>query len=145
MGYHLNLIKNDGKSFVLNDIKTALQNNTDFELQEKDKVVKIVSKKEENDLVAFYHNGMIWSEKYTVELIIFLLKLSSILDARVRGDEFETYKTSTKTFIHPEDIELIKKANEINQKVYQRGKYKSFLVYVLIMLAFVVIGLLIRE
>ena len=145
MGYHLNLIKNDGKSFILNEIKTALHNNTDFELQEKGKVVKIFSKEEENDLVAFYHNGMIWSEKYSEEQIIFLLKLSNALDARVRGDEYETYETSTKTFIHPDDVELIENANRINQKAYQRGKYKSFVVYVLIMLTFVAIGLLIGK
>lgn len=50
-----------------------------------------------------------------------MLDLADSLGARVRGDEFETYISNNNTYLHPDDISLIKKANKAGEDLIKES------------------------
>jgi hypothetical protein len=63
----------------------------------------------------WYQDGELWVKSPELWEIAHLLVLANNLRARVRGDEFETYESTDKTFLHPDDRQLRKEA-EVQSK-----------------------------
>jgi len=56
---------------------------------------------------ALWHgDGELWTRLDDTWVIEPMLELAQELDARVRGDEFETYATPEQTYAHPDDKRL---------------------------------------
>lgn len=49
-----------------------------------------------------------------------MLEIASRLGARVRGDEYETYRSLTETYFDPEDLEEKKKAEEESRELLRK-------------------------
>jgi hypothetical protein len=47
--------------------------------------------------------GELWSSTPDPEFVALMLELAGLLGARVRGDEYETYRTPDQTYPHPDD------------------------------------------
>jgi len=106
MGYHLNLVSNDTQrddGFVIGEIREQLAQSDVFGVERDRDGYMIVSKDSDNDFAAFFSNGYVFITQTTEKDIKLFLELGEILNARVRGDEGETYKTPTKTYIHKND------------------------------------------
>lgn len=62
--------------------------------------------KESDDLqpvLLHYTDGELWTDDPQPQAIEQMLHLADALDARVRGDDFETYRTAVETYDHPDD------------------------------------------
>lgn len=57
------------------------------------------------------HGGELWIKNPEENDIADMIHIANQLEARVRGDEFETYDSVNHSYIHPEDVDLIKKVN----------------------------------
>lgn len=51
----------------------------------------------------WFSDGEIWTKNPNEENITKMISIAEKLKARVRGDEMETYRSATETYIHPED------------------------------------------
>jgi hypothetical protein len=58
----------------------------------------------------YFQKGELWTSNPEPCSIAPMLALARQLDARLRGDEFETYESADKTFLHPDDVQLRKAA-----------------------------------
>lgn len=52
---------------------------------------------------AHYDDGVIWASRIGGETLEEFISMAKLLDARVSGEEYETYETAEKWYIHPDD------------------------------------------
>lgn len=50
-----------------------------------------------------YEDGVIWASRIGGETLEEFISIAKLLDARVSGEEYETYETAEKFYIHPDD------------------------------------------
>jgi hypothetical protein len=50
-----------------------------------------------------WSDGEIWTKSPDDDVLAMLLQVANRLDARVRGDELETYRGVGDTYVHPDD------------------------------------------
>ncbi len=94
----------------------------------------------EGTCTLWYQDGELWTQnpdKWQIEVMV---DLANRLDARVRGDEWETYKTSNKTFRHPDDAPLRKEAEARSKALLVRSMREQRLIRNAIVGLFVVLG-----
>lgn len=56
--------------------------------------------------VLFLQVGELWVSNPSLQLLGMMIELARELGARVRNDDFETYRTVFETYIHPDDAAL---------------------------------------
>jgi hypothetical protein len=73
---------------------------------------------EESEIVVFDDSGgELWATNPSDPLLELMIELAGYLGARVRGDEYETYRSLDDTYIHPDDQAL----RNANYPPAQRG------------------------
>lgn len=105
MGYHLTVLKTTGSKLVPithEQFITACEKHPELSLG-TDKTTADLNKDGALFARLFYQEGTIWTKVPEEEVLIVLLSLAKELNARVRGSEGETYRTSTETYQHPDD------------------------------------------
>lgn len=60
--------------------------------------------------VLFLQVGELWVSNPSRQLLGMMIELARVLDARVRNEAFETYRTVFETYIHPDDAALAAQA-----------------------------------
>lgn len=60
--------------------------------------------------VLFLQVGELWVSNPSLQLLGMMIELARELGARVRNDDFETYRTVFETYIHPDDAALAAQA-----------------------------------
>lgn len=60
--------------------------------------------------VLFLQVGELWASNPSRQLLGMMIVLARELGARVRNDDFETYRTVYETFVHPDDAALAAQA-----------------------------------
>lgn len=59
----------------------------------------------EDFFVLWHKDGELWAKTPDARELDSMIELAGVLDARVRGDEFETYETSERCYAHADDID----------------------------------------
>jgi hypothetical protein len=73
---------------------------------------------EESEIVAFDDNdGSLWTASPSDPLLSLMIELAGKLNARVRGDELETYLSLEETYVHPDD-QVLHEANRPKQQAW---------------------------
>lgn len=57
--------------------------------------------------VMFLQAGELWASNPGDALLALMLELARELGARVRDDEFQTYRNAWETYVHPDDVALL--------------------------------------
>lgn len=73
-----------------------------------------------------------------------MLKVAELLNGRVRGDEFETYKSPTEVYIHPDDKQGIERAELLSEEVKARTKMRGIIMHVCIFGSFLMLVLIFK-
>ena len=142
MSYHLTILRSSQRKQIpiaLDEAKVAAQ-NLGWEYQNSPPT--FLRHAENATCTLWYKDGELWvktPEPWEVEQ---LLALAQHLDARVRGDEFETYKSIDKTFFHPDDQQFRKEADAksralISQSLREQRLIRNVIVGVFVALAVV--------
>ncbi|WP_295749522.1 hypothetical protein [Undibacterium sp.] len=96
-------------------------------------------------LTVWLQDGELWTKNPSELAIIEMLKLAQQLNARVRGDEFETYRTATETYNHPDDDELKKAAELEIQSIVRGTKKRQWLLNAIILGFFIALALVAKN
>jgi hypothetical protein len=95
-----------------------------------------------------YQEGELWTRNPEEWAIAPMISLAEALNARVRGDEFETYAADGTTFAHPDDASLRPKAARESHALladYRRDQKRMRNVIVGFFVALAAIGYLIGK
>jgi hypothetical protein len=92
----------------------------------KDEQRALVLEDSEEPVALWFSGGEIWTKNPTEATIEQMLLIAEHLKARVRGDEFETYRTPTDTYLHPDDAEKYAKSRKEVERIIRSTRIKSF-------------------
>jgi hypothetical protein len=111
MGYHVTILRSAaGKQqpIALDEARAAAASIDGWECVDSPPTFAL--EREERTLTLWYNDGELWTKNPDAWGLDQMVRLAGALDARVRGDEFETYSSSDETYSHPDDVQLGKEA-----------------------------------
>ena len=88
---------------------------------------KIIFRNERHFLSIDEENGELWCKNPDEEEMVEMLQLANEMNARVRGDEFETYKSINETYIHPDDKKFVDTNRKQASNIAKQAKRKQLI------------------
>lgn len=85
-------------------------------------------------------NGVLWSKDPEPNEIQIMVALASELGARVRGDNFETYRSADDTYFDAEDAEDRVKSELEGQRILNSSKTEDLKIKIAIVIIFSLVG-----
>jgi hypothetical protein len=142
MGYHVTILRTKDASYIpieFEEVQKAINSLNGWEYIRQDNA--FVKTSENNDsCILWYDNGELWTKTPSDWALEQMLDLAPLLSARVRGDEFETYKTIDRWYIHPDDIQFKKEAKAVVDVTLAKEKKEQNLIRMIIIGFFVLLG-----
>lgn len=85
-----------------------------------------------------FMDGELWTKNPGDNEIEVMLDIATKLGdgTRVRGDEFETFRTPTETYVHPDDKSAIQQAEESGRQLKKTIRRKQWILNLVLMLIF---------
>lgn len=128
MGYHVRIVRgdfpskgrdisSDGNSFI----EAALGRlGFSIEAGASGSGKQLYRRRGENEVCLFLDDGEVWAKNPDETDIEAMIEIAEELGggARVRGDEGETYRSATETYIHPDDLGEAVSDEESSRRVY---------------------------
>ena len=96
----------------------------------------VISKNDSRSFRFILQNGQLWAKNPGEDEIETMLEVAHLLNARVRGDEFETYRSVNDTYIHPDDKEEFDKAKAETKRAIMRSRMIPGIVKIIALLVF---------
>jgi hypothetical protein len=93
-------------------------------------------------VLLIWQDGEIWTRNPELETLTEMIVLAHRLQARVRGDEFETYRSPGDTYRHPDDAGAIEAANRETERVIKSTRLRQWKLNASIFGAFLLLALL---
>jgi hypothetical protein len=87
-------------------------------------------------------NDELWTKNPTEATLSVMLQFATHLGARVRGDELETYRTPTETYLHPDDAAAKDEGKRDTRALIRRTRLKSLALHAAIFGSFALLILL---
>jgi hypothetical protein len=119
MSYHLTILRStNGKQIpiLLEDVKTAAHQMGNWEFTDSPPTFTFTLPQGEITMWYETDEGEIWAKSQGEIWELYpMIALANSLNARVRGDEFETYETADKTYFHPDDEPIKKECLRVTQ------------------------------
>lgn len=120
MGYHVTILRSSqGKQLPisLNEAVSAAKSIEGWSYTETPPTFEYNCA--EGTCALWYQDGELWTKNPEEWCINAMLVLAKRLEARVRGDEWETYDTE-RTYLHPDDIALRAEAETQSKALLSR-------------------------
>ena len=95
-------------------------------------------------LTLFWQDGEAWTSNPDEAALAVMLELAERLDARVRGDEFETYRTPQDSYFHPDDRKAFAQAHAEVDAMIRRTRLRSYVLNAAIIAIFILLGLIVH-
>lgn len=92
----------------------------------------LVSLANEDAPALWLNDGKLWTTNPSEDTLTAMIAFAGHLGARVRGDELETYRTATETYLHPDDTEAKAHSSAKTRALIRRARFKSFVLHVAI-------------
>ncbi|MDO8774196.1 MAG: hypothetical protein Q7K57_36885 [Burkholderiaceae bacterium] len=140
MGYHLSILRsNQGKQIPisLSEAVSIAQELEGWSYSENPPTFEYSCN--EGTCTLWYQDGELWTKNPQEWELDVMLALASRLEARVRGDEWETYGAGS-TFLHPDDVSLRVEAEAISKRLLSREIKQQTLICNVIVGFFVALG-----
>ena len=143
MGYHVTILRTEnGKqvSIPRPQVEAVLATRADLEFSATGEGALEITVRSKGDAspLLIWEDGEIWAKNPDSETLGLMIELAGALNARVRGDEFETYRVVGETYRHPDDL----KAIEATKRNLRRAKVNDWIVRLGIVAAIMASGLL---
>lgn len=112
MSYHVTIVRTqEGKQLPISRAETeaAVAPRADLDARPTAEGELEISVKELGDSspLLIWQDGEIWTRNPEDSTLALMIDLAKALDARVRGDEMETYRAVDDSYQHPDDAEAI--------------------------------------
>lgn len=144
MGYHLTVLRTEG-------FRTLPIPRSEFVAEARRMPELILSVDEtsagyiragELRATIFWTEGVLWTKVPDEDVVTVLISLAERLQARVRGDDLETYRSAHETYVHPDDAQHI--AQRDAQVARIRFRERVWSVTRVIVLVAVVVAVILR-
>ena len=148
MGYHVHILRTRGVEKIPiteEEVSRLLSGNPDFR-ENRDangEAIVELSCDEESPSCLWFSEGELWTRNPDERTIDAMCKLAALLGGRVRGDELETYRSSTESYCHPDDEAEQVETARINKETLIRTKRGTFVMNCCIFGTFLVLGLIV--
>lgn len=127
MGYHVTILRTEQGQQIpisLEEIVSVTSNIDGWRYLESPPTFEFHSK--EDSCTLWYQDGELWTKKPDEWQLGVMVSLAKRLNARVRGDELETYSAENETYQHPDDKSEIDDQAEVSRKYKKRAKIRHF-------------------
>jgi hypothetical protein len=105
VGYHVSIIRTSAShSMPIShaEVVAVPERVPGWEYSEEKKA--LISEAE-HGAVLWFSDGELWTKNPKEEVLTAMITVASVLGARVRGDELETYRTANDWYVHPDDTQ----------------------------------------
>jgi hypothetical protein len=126
MGYHVSILRTNGATRVaitLSEAKSLLLGGTDWRFDSEDCAFVARNAEIEGETL-WFQDGELWTKSPPDAMLAQMIELAKQLNARVRGDELETYESLEKSYTHPDDMNE-KAAREAEAQVLRRRRTRN--------------------
>jgi hypothetical protein len=147
MGYHVTIFRTiNGTQVPINEEEIAAVTNGSSRFQalkdvNGESIIEIVTGSDPNPCV-WYSDGELWTKNPDEATLDGMCELASLLGARVRGDELETYRSSSDVYLHPDDADARAEALKTTKEIVRQTKRRSFVVHFCIFGTLLLLGIL---
>lgn len=78
-----------------------------------------------------FQHGQLWTNNPEEDELVAMIEVANRLNARVRGDEFETYRSANETYIHSDDKNELDQSEVVSKRAVQRTKRTRTIFFVI--------------
>ena len=110
---------------------------------EQDALVSVDESEEAPTL--WFSDGELWAKNPSNDTVTSMLRLAAHLGARVRGDELETYRTATESYLHPDDAEAKTESDAEGQALIRRTRLKQWAFNAILLGGFISVIVLLKK
>lgn len=130
MSYRISIISRDSQvPLEFENVRAIAANYNELEFSQIDQVSCLVMKRIgglEATLFWDDQNGELYTTHPETDIVAGMIDLADQIGGRVRGQNFESYKTPFETFEHPDDQLLIERAREEFKRSRKIQAWKNF-------------------
>jgi hypothetical protein len=142
VSYHVSILRTTGKRTVAITPEDVQSLAREFPGWTYDVGRKTLASEAEDGVALWLSNSELWTKNPSEATLGVMLQFATRLGARVRGDELETYRTATETYLHPDDAAAKAKANTDTRALIRRTRLKSLALHAAIFGSFALLILL---
>lgn len=122
MGYHVTILRTNQETQIPISLEEAVSATCSIDGWRYSKSPPTFEfQGNEGSCTLWYQDGELWTKNPEEWQLDVMIALAKRLNARVRGDEGETYDSTDKTFQHPDDIALGKEAEARSKALLARS------------------------
>ena len=110
MSYLVNILRGAGGTqcpIRIDEVEDVIRSAGGWTLIADREVTVIFTEADREVVCLWYSDGELWAKNPSDRGIDAMIALAKKLDARVRGDEYETYLTAAETYTHPDDKDVL--------------------------------------
>jgi hypothetical protein len=147
MGYHVTILRtSNGEQIPIteDEIVAAIHGSSKFQALKdvnSEPIIEIDTGTLPNPCI-WHSAGELWTKNPDEATLDGMCELASLLNARVRGDEFETYRSSSDVYYHPDDADVRSEALKTTKEIVRQTKRRSFVVHFCIFGTLLLLGIL---
>jgi hypothetical protein len=122
MGYHVSIIRTGPRENTITqeEIISVVEGQFGFELDhdESGSITQMSREISGEEVLIFHDENELWAKNPGDNTLKVMIEIANVLGngARVRGDEGESYKNETETYVHPDDTNSFVKESRIHWK-----------------------------
>jgi hypothetical protein len=144
MGYHVSIVRTSGRRVIpiqLEEAKAALLVGNEWRFDEGQSAFAALGLPEGEEFI-FLQDGELWTKTPSEPMLCHMISAAQALNARVRGDELETYESVDKSYVHPDDKEEFEKTQSEVAELIARRKRRNYWLWIFraILLVFLAVG-----
>lgn len=147
MAYHVEILRSQNGKRVpitrsdVDSLMTLVPGTRVTQSNLKDAEVELVVPTNDNESFRLtLQHGTLWAKNPVDSEIQAMIDIGNRLGARVRGDEFETFRTANETFVHPDDREELELARSSGADIRQSVRRKQWMLNLTIVTVFTVLA-----
>jgi hypothetical protein len=148
MAYHVTILRTNASAQIPLDgkkLRALIEQHTDLTWRHvsEDKAEIAPALSSESFKTLHWQDGEIWVANPNANTLRIMLELAEPLNARVRGDEYETYLTPDETYTHPDDALQVARERERVMLLTRNGRIKQWAVQSIIFMVFLLLAWLV--
>jgi len=146
MGYHVTILRTISGSRVpitAAEVERAAASMAGWEFDAEHQEASFFRNGREV-VTVWLDDGELWTKTPANEAVSAMIQFAALLNARVRGDEFETYRTAHDAFVHPDDASEKAAADAEKRALIRKTKLKQWLFTACVFGSFFATGLIVH-
>jgi hypothetical protein len=141
MSYHISILRTSGRQTIPITKDEVLGLSSTFQgwKYDADQNALVLPGENNQAVTLWFTDGELWTQNPNDETITAMLAIADHLGARLRGDEFETYRSVNETYFHPDDVEARLKTKVKTRTLLRQAKKSSWLFHILVFGGFILL------